>query len=148
MKTVIGLFVCVLSAILVPAVSAVTVDLSSPQEGMTLTPGDALELGLAVTNDSEGLELAVAVMDVEVGDSVSGDGVPEPAPGNIPGISHKPIRIKLGPGESVEKLFELVLPDYKQLPAGEYAFRISVVVKGLVSQTETSDTLVFHLVKL
>ncbi len=147
MKTVIGLFVCVLLVTLVPAVSAVTVDLSSEQEGTTLAPGDALALSLAVTNDSEGLELVVAVMDVEVGDGVPGDGVPNPAPGNIPGISHKPIRIKLGPGESVEKIFELILPDYKQLPAGEYAFTISVVVKGLVSQTEASDTVAFLLVK-
>lgn len=147
MKTLIQLLAYALLVTLVPAVSAVTVDLSSEQEGMTLAPGDALTLSLSVTNDSEALELAVAVMDVAIGDGVPGDGVPEPAPGNIPGISHKPIRIKLGPGESVEKLFELVLPNYKQLPSGEYAVTISVVVKGLVSQTEASDTIAFLLVK-
>ena len=67
MKAVIGLFVCVLSLCLVPAVSAVTVDLSSPQEGTALAPGDTLELALTVTNDSNAPDLVVLVMDVQVG---------------------------------------------------------------------------------
>ena len=147
MKVVIGLFVCVLSLCLVPAVSAVTVDLSSPQEGTALAPGDTLELALTVTNDSNAPDLVVLVMDVQVGAGVSGDGVPEPAPGNIPGISHKPIRIKLGPGQSVTKSLELILPAYKQLPAGEYAITISVEANGLLSQTQASDTIALLLVK-
>lgn len=147
MKAVIGLFVCALLGIVAPGVLAVTVDLSSEQEGTTLAPGDALDVALTVGNDSEAIELAVAVMDVQVGDGVSGDGIPQVAPGNIPGISHKPIRIKVGPGESITKIFELILPDYKKLPAGEYAFTISVVVKGLISQTEATDTLAFLMVK-
>jgi hypothetical protein len=146
MKTIIGVLACVLS-VMIPTAAAVTVDLASPQEGLTLAPGDAIELELTVGNDSEGLELVVSVMDVEVGDGVPGDGIPDPAPGNIPGISHKPIRIKLGPGESTTKVFELVLPRYKQLPAGEYAFTISVTAKGLISQTEAADTLAFLMVK-
>ena len=138
MKTVTALFVCMISLGLVPAASAVTVDLASPQEGMTLTPGDVLELALTVTNDTEDPDLVVLVLDVQVG---SGE------PGNIPGISHKPIRIKLAPGASVTRNLELVLPLYKQLPAGEYAITISVEAKGLISQTQASDTIAFLLVK-
>jgi uncharacterized membrane protein len=147
MKTVIGLFVCVLSLSLVSTVSAVTVDLSSTQEGTTVAPGDTVELSLNVTNDSEEVEFVIAFMDVEVGDRVSGDGIPEPGPGNIPGISHKPIRIKLAPGESTTIDYELVLPDYANLPAGTYAFTISIEAKGLLSKTESSDTLEFFLEK-
>jgi len=146
MKTVMGVLVGMFLMGLVPAVSALTVDLSSPQEGVTLAPGDALELALSVANDTEDLELAVAVLDVQV-DKVPGDGVPEPAPSNIPGISHKPIRIKLGPGESVEKIFELILPAYKQLPAGEYSFTINVAAKGLISGSEAADSITLVMVK-
>jgi len=150
MKTVMGVLVCMFLMGLVPAVSAVTVDLSSPQgvevEGVELAPGDAIELTLVIGNDSEDMELVIAVLDVQV-DKVPGDGVPEPAPSNIPGISHKPIRIKLGPGESVEKIFELILPAYKQLPAGEYYFTISVAAKGLISETEATDSITFLMVK-
>jgi hypothetical protein len=138
MKAVIGLFVCVLSLCLVPAVSAVTVDLSSPQEGTALAPGDTLELALTVTNDSNAPDLVVLVLDVQVGDG---------EPGNIPGISHKPIRIKLGPGQSVTKNLELVLPDYKKLLSGEYAITLSVEANGLLSQTQASDTIALLLVK-
>lgn len=147
MKTVTGLFVCVLSLSLVSTVSAVTVDLSSPQEGTTVAPGDTVELTLTVTNDSEEVEFVIAFMDVEVGDRVSGDGIPEPGPGNIPGISHKPIRIKLAPGESTTIDYELVLPDYSNLPTGTYAFTISIEANGLLSKTESSDTLEFFLEK-
>jgi len=147
MKTAIGLFVCVLSLSLVSTVSAVTVDLSSPQEGTTVAPGDMVELSLDIANDSEAFELVIAFMDVEVGDRISGDGIPEPGPGNIPGISHKPIRIKLAPGESTTIDFELVLPDYAKLPVGTYAFTISVEASGLISQTDAGDTLEFLLVK-
>lgn len=147
MKTVIGLFVCVLSLSLVSTVSAVTVDLSSPQEGTTVAPGDTVELTLTVTNDSEAVEFVIAFMDVEVGDRVSGDGIPEPGPGNIPGISHKPIRIKLAPGESTTIDYELVLPAYSNLPAGTYAFTISIEANGLLSKTESSDTVEFFLEK-
>jgi len=147
MKKVIGLFVCALSLSLVSTVSAVTVDLSSPQEGTNVAPGDTVELTLDVVNDSEALELVIAFMDVEVGDRISGDGVPEPAPGNIPGISHKPIRIKLAPDESTTIDFELILPDYVKLPEGTYLFTISVEASGLMSQTESDDTLEFSLVK-
>lgn len=147
MKTVMGVLVCMFLMGLVPTVSALTVDLSSPQEGVTLAPGDALELVLAVANDTEDLELAVAVLDVQVNEKVPGDCIPEPAPGNIPGISHKPIRVKLGPGESVEKIFELILPAYKQLPAGEYYFTISVAAKGLISGSEASDSITLVMEK-
>lgn len=147
MKTVIGLFVCVLSLSLVSTVSAVTVDLSSPQEGTTVAPGDTVELSLNVTNDSEAIEFVIAFMDVEVGDRVSGDGIPEPGPGNIPGISHKPIRIKLAPGESTTIDYELILPDYVKLPVGTYGFTISIEASGLISKTESSDTLEFFLEK-
>jgi hypothetical protein len=138
MKTAIRLFACVVSMSLVPAVSAITVDLSSPQEGAILAPGDTLELALTVGNDSEGVDLAVLIMDVEVGGG---------EPGNIPGINHKPIRIKIGPGQSVTKNLELVLPAYKQLPPGEYAITISVEAKGLLSQTEATDAIALLLIK-
>lgn len=146
MKTVIGLFVCVCALILAPAVSAVTVDIASPQEGMTLVPEDTLQLSLTITNDTNEPELAVMVLDVQVGDGEPNDGIPE-QPGNIPGISHKPIRVKLAPGESVIKDFELVLPPYKQLPAGEYAFTISVEAYGLRSQTQDSDMIAILMIK-
>ncbi len=143
MKTLTGLFVCMLLAGLVPAASAVTVDLSSPQEGATLAPGDTLELALTVANDSTWLDLAIVMMDVEVTTTDPN----APAPGNIPGISHKPVRIWLAPGKSVTRDLELVLPDYKKLPAGEYAVTISVEVLGVISQTQAGDSVSFLMVK-
>ncbi len=147
MKTVVGLFVCVLLAAFVPSVSAVTVDLSSPQEGTTLAPGDSLEVALTVTNDSDAVDTVVVVLDVQVNEKVPGDGIPVPAPGNIPGISHKPIRIKLAPGQSVTRNFELVLPDYTNLPPGDYNMTIIADASGLLSKTEASDSVSLLMVK-
>lgn len=147
MKAVFGLWAVIVALSLAPAVSAVTVDLASPQEGTTLAPGDALQLSLTVNNETENPDLVVLVLDVQVGSGVPGDGVPEPAPGNIPGISHKPIRIKVAPGASVTRTLELVLPLYKQLPAGEYAVTITVEAVGLISQIQSSDSVSFLLVK-
>ena len=138
MKTVIGLFVCVLLAGMVPAVSAVTVDISSPQEGGILAPGDTIELAVTVTNDSESADIAVLTLDV-----LAGDG----EPGNIPGINHKPIRIRLAPGESKSINLELVLPEYKKLPSGSYDISISASVKGLISGTQASDSVSLLMVK-
>ena len=67
MKTGIGMIVCLLLASLVPAASALTVDLSSPQaqeEGVTLAPGDTVELNLDITNDSESIDMVVLRMGV------------------------------------------------------------------------------------
>ena len=149
MKNLIGLVVCVLLASFVPsALADVTVDLSSPQEVITLAPGDTIDLALTIANDSEEeLDLVVARMDVQVNEKVPGDGIPDPAPGNLPGISHKPIRVKLAPGDSQTINLELVLPDYKNLPAGDYDITISVVAKGLVSGTEASDAVSLLMVK-
>ena len=139
MKTGIGMIVCLLLASLVPAASALTVDLSSPQaqeEGVTLAPGDTVELNLDITNDSESM--------VVLRMGVVGKG----PIGNLPGISHKPIRILLAPGESVTKTFELVLNEYKGLPAGEYEITLSVFAKGLISKSEwVSDTVNLLMVK-
>lgn len=135
------MIVCLLLASLVPAASALTVDLSSPQaqeEGVTLAPGDTVELNLDITNDSESIDMVVLRM-----------GVVGKGPiGNLPGISHKPIRILLAPGESVTKTFELVLNEYKGLPAGEYEITLSVFAKGLISKSEwVSDTVNLLMVK-
>lgn len=137
MKTGIGVLMCMFLLGLVPAASALTVDLWSPQEGVALTPGDAVELNLDITNDSESIDLVVLRMDV----------VGKGPIGNLPGISHKPIRIVLAPGESVTKTFELVLNKYKNLRAGDYNIAISVEAKGWISQTLASDTIELLLVK-
>lgn len=137
MKRVMFMAVCLFVLAFVSEVSAITVDLSSPQEGVTLAPGDSLELDLTVTNDSDALELAVLRMDIVGKGSI----------GNIPGISHKPIRLILAPGESVTKVFELVFPDYKLLPPGEYIIDIAVIAYGRVTETEATDTITLVLVK-
>lgn len=137
MKKVMLLAVCLFVLAFVSKASAISVDLSSPQEGVTLAPGDSLELGLTVTNDSDAPELAVMRMDVVGKGSI----------GNIPGISHKPIRLILAPGESVTKVFELVFPDYKLLPAGEYIIDIEVIAYGRVTGTEATDSITLVLVK-
>ena len=136
MKTLVGLVVCIASLSMVPAASAVTVDLASLQE-VPLVPGDTLGLSLTVANETEAPDLAMLVMDADIADG----------PNNVPGISHKPIRIKLAPSASETKTFELILPLYKQLPAGEYTITISVTAKGLISKTESSDSISFVMIK-
>jgi hypothetical protein len=103
----------------------------------TLAPGDAVELNLDVTNDSDWIDLVVMRMDV----------VGKGPIGNLPGINHKPIRLLLAPGESVTKTFELVLNKYTNLPAGEYEITLSVAAIGLISETEASDTVSLVMVK-
>lgn len=147
MKSRVTLWVCVLAMGLVPSASAVTVELSSPQAGETLEPGDTLEITLTVTNDTDEPDQVVSVLDSQVTVKNPGDGIPDPGPGNIRDISHKPIRIKLGPGESVTRHIRLVLPDYSQLPAGEYAATVSVESDGQYSRTTAGDSFSFTLKK-
>lgn len=138
MKTLTVLLAVGLGLMMTPMVSAVAVDLSSPQDGTSLHPADTLELTLSVSNDGEAPDQVIMIMDAEVAAG---------GPNNIRGINHKPLRVELEAGAVVTESWELVLPYYRDLTPGSYAVTISVQVFSTATGEETSDCITFTLVK-
>lgn len=118
----------VAALLLIPAAQAVTLDLSSPQEGTTVHPGDTVEMTATVTNDTEETDLILLTftLTVDIPDhpvSVSGE-----------------FRLVLEAGESVSESYGIEIPADLQLP-GPATVTIEATATGVDSGTEDSDTL-------
>jgi hypothetical protein len=113
----------------VPHAQAVTIDLSSPQEGGTVHPGDMVEMTVTVTNDWDKKDIIHVFFDLTV--EVGGEPM-------IVGQAKR--RLKLEAGETVEETMAVEIP--AELPIMEPAVvTIDALAIGRKSQTEDSDTL-------
>lgn len=117
------------------AAQAVTIDLSSPQEGAEVCPGEAVELSVVVTNDTAECDCVVVVL------KFVADGIKHPV------LTRGYIRVKLQPGESVTKTVALTVPADLELE-GPVAATIQAEATGKKSQTEAADSLSITLVPL
>ena len=132
----------ILSAIVLPflmgaVAQAVTVDLSSPQEGAVLSPGDSVEVTLTVTNDTADKDIVFVFLSLVV----DADGQP------IVLGEARPLRLKLEAGEAVTKTIAATIPDMfmPQLQAGSYDVTINAFADGKKSKTTDEDMLLFTL---
>jgi len=117
---------------------AVTIDLSSPQEGDVLGPGDTVELTLTVTNDTPKKDIVFVwfTMTLEV------EGLEEPI---VLGKA-RPLRLKLDPDESITKTLAATIPEFlPDLPFGLIDVTIEATAEGKKSKTTDTDSVYFTL---
>jgi hypothetical protein len=107
---------------------AVEIDLTSPQEGTTVYPGDFVEITATVTNETAKKDIIKIDFDlvVEIG------GQPY-----VAGQAKR--RLKLEPGESVSETMGAEIPVIS-LP-GEADVTITATANGKISKTQDSDSL-------
>ena len=117
---------------------AVTVDLSSPQEGTVLGPGDSVEVTMTITNETAEKDIVFVWISL----TIDADGQ------EIVLGQARPLRLKLEAGEAVSKTIAATLPEIylPGLPAGSYDVTISAVAEGKKSNTTDEDMLWFTLV--
>jgi hypothetical protein len=108
---------------------AVEINLTSPQEGTTVYPGDFVEITATVTNETDKKDIIHIVFDlvVEVG------GQPLFA-------GQAKMRMKLAPGETVSETMGAEIPDPLPLP-GEGDVTITATANGKISKTQDTDSL-------
>jgi hypothetical protein len=117
---------CAAFAMGATSAQAVTIDLSSPQEGQVLHPGDAVEATVTVTNDTASKDVIhVTFTATALGYPVTGQAK---------------IRLKLAAGESVTRTIGAVIPADLQLP-GPVEVTITGVAVGKISGTQASDSI-------
>lgn len=115
------------------AAQAVTVDISSPQEGTEVQPGAAVEITVTVTNDAEIKDCVVVTLKLVV------EGIQHPV------AAKGWIRLKLEPGESVTRTIELTVPADLELE-GPTVATIEATASGKKTGTTDSDSLSLTLV--
>lgn len=98
LRLTIALAACLAFAAVSSTASAVTVELSSPQEGATLSLGDTLTLTMTVTNDAAVPDRVVARVSVDIGGTILG----------CQGTGA--LQANLAPGESASKTVTLTIP--------------------------------------
>ncbi len=113
---------------------AVTVDISSPQEGTEVQPGAAVEMTVTVTNDAEIKDCVVVTLKLVV------EGIQHPV------AAKGWIRLKqLAPGESVTRTIELTVPANLELE-GPTPATIEATASGKKTGATASDSLSLTLV--
>jgi hypothetical protein len=112
---------------------AVTVDLSSPQEGTEVQPGATVEMTVTVTNDAAIKDCVVVTL------KLVADGIQHPV------VAKGWIRLKLEPGESATRTIALVVPADLKLSAAVPA-TIEATASGKKTQTEATDSVSLTLV--
>lgn len=116
------------------AAQAVTVDLSSPQEGMEVQPGATVEMTVVVTNDAEIKDCIVVTLKLVV------EGIQHPV------VAKGWIRLKqLQPGESVTRTIELTVPADLELE-GPTPAAIEATASGKKTETSATDSVSLTLV--
>ncbi len=121
--------------LLTPLAQAVTIDLSSPQEGTTVYPGDTVSMTASITNETDAPDLILVTV------SLTAD-----VPGN-PVNFEGSFRLPLDAGETAEQTLEFDVPADLQVPA-EIPVTISATAVGQESGTEDSDSLSLTLAPL
>ena len=112
----------------VTTAQAVTVDLSSPQEGMEVQPGDTVEMTVTVTNDTTIKDCVMVTLKLTV------EGIQHPV------VARGYIRLKqLEPGASVTQTVALTIPSDLVLSEPATA-TIDATASGKKSQTEDTDS--------
>lgn len=117
-----------LVGVLAAPVQAVLTDLSSPQEGATVYPGDEVEVTVTVTND--GAKKDIVHVTFELTAEVNGEQV-------LVGSAKR--RMKLDPGETVSETILGVVPDVGLVEEADVT--ITATAKGRKSKTEDSDAI-------
>ncbi|MCK4659397.1 MAG: hypothetical protein KAV82_07735 [Phycisphaerae bacterium] len=115
--------------LLAPVAQGVTVDLSSPQEGTTVYPGETVTISIELVNDTEEMDIVRVDLSLTV-------EIPE----MDPIIRLGSFRLPLEAGEVVSEELEYEIPADLPLPSYVSA-TIEAVAVGLESGTEDSDTL-------
>ena len=128
-RSVLTLVVACLALVMgTTSAQAVTIDLTSPQAGQTVQPGDTVEVTATVTNDTAKKD------NISVKGSATVEGM------NINLQATAKFRVKLGPGESYSQTFSETIP--ADLPITEpVTVTIQAVATGKPSKTEDSDSL-------
>jgi hypothetical protein len=107
---------------------AVQIDISSPQEGQVIEPGDWVEMTVTVTNETDKKDIIIISFDLTV--EIGGQPV-------FTGAAKR--RMKLKAGETVEETIGTTVPE---LPLTEEAdVTVEATANGRVSKTEDSDIL-------
>ena len=125
----VGAFGLVL-AIASGSAAAVSVELSSPDAGQTLAPGDTLTLTVVVTNDTSASDRVVAKTSVVIGDATlgcQGQGA---------------LQASIAPGESATKTLILTIPKSLVL-LGPVTGTAEVVATSRRTGAVASDSLEF-----
>ncbi len=115
---------------------AVTIDLSSPQEGEVLGPGDTVELTMVVTNDTDKKDIVFVwlsmVIETEERTIVLGRA--------------RPLRLKMDAGDEVTKTIAATIPEFlPELPFGLLDVTIEATADGKRSKTTDTDSTYFTL---
>ena len=113
----------------VPAAQAVTVDLTSPQEGGTIHPGDTLSITVTATNDSaetDKIKVSVAFMVTIDGERFV--------------FTRAHVRMELEPGQTASQTLTVVTPTNLPL-TGPAPVLVRGKALGNTSGTQASDTL-------
>jgi hypothetical protein len=107
---------------------AVQIDISSPQEGQVIEPGDWVEMTVTVTNETDKKDLVIISFDLTF--EIGGQPV-------FTGAAKR--RMKLKAGETKEETIGTQVPE---LPLTEEAdVTVEATANGRVSKTEDSDIL-------
>jgi len=115
------------------AAQAVTIELSSPQEGAEVQPGATVEMTVVVTNDAEIKDCVVVTLKLVV------EGIQHPV------AAKGWIRLKLQPGESATRTIALTVPANLELE-GPTPATIEATASGKKTETSASDSLSLTLV--
>jgi hypothetical protein len=131
-------FACLVCPILVwgaTTASAVTFDLSSPQNGTVVHPGGTLQLTVAIGNDTANPEVIVVALRHTL--TVNGHTF-------VLGTANR-VRLRLEPGQTVTKTLELTIP--AQLPAQFTSATLTIdgTARGLESGTSASSSVSFTI---
>jgi len=115
------------------AAQAVTVDLSSPQEGTEVQPGATVEMTVTVTNDAAIKDCVVVTL------KLVAEGIQHPV------VAKGWIRLKLEPGETATRTIALTVPDALEL-AGPVPATIEAAASGKKTATSAVDSVSLTLV--
>ncbi len=110
----------------------VTVDLSSPQEGSVVHPGDTVALTLTVTNDTAEKDVIAVTLNLTI------DGLQHAV------VARGSFRLRLDAGQSVTKTLSLTIPPDLPLQ-GPVVGTLEATAVGRRSQTQDSDSLTITL---
>ncbi len=114
---------------------AVTIDVTSPQEGAEVQPGGTVEMTVTVTNETAMKDCIAVVFKLTV------EGIKHPV------VTRGYLRLKLEAGESVTETVALTVPADLQLP-GPTPATVEITATGNKTQTSDSESVSLTLVPL
>lgn len=118
----------------VTSAQGVTVDLSSPQEGAEVQPGDTVEMTVVVTNDTTAKDCVVVTLKLMI------EGIQHPV------VARGYLRLKqLEPGAEVTRTVALTIPADLVL-AGPAVATIDATASGKKSGTQDTDSITITVV--